>query len=243
MSRGIAGGFITNSLQSNPIIPSVFQSFKNGIIVSCQATAGTAIDTPEFIAAQAKTVESAGARAIRAQGIQNVKEIFKVVSVPIIGLVKTFTEDSKVYITPLVEDVLALVEAGANIIAVDATQRIRTGGLSLENFYEQVRSKTTIPLLADIDSYENGIHAFQLGFDAIATTLHGYTDFPSKELPNIDLVNSLANEISIPIIAEGGFASPEQVKNAMKAGAWSVCVGTAITNPYLITQHFVQEAF
>ena len=97
------------------------------------------------------------------------RAISKVVSVPIIGLVKTFSEDSKVYITPLVEDVLALVEAGADIVAVDATQRARTGGLSLEKFYENVRTATSVPLLADIDSFENAIHANDLGFDAIAT--------------------------------------------------------------------------
>lgn len=233
---------ITNRLQTNSIIPSTFNSFRNGIIVSCQATAGTAIDTPEFLAAQALTVESAGANSIRAQGINNVRAISKVVSVPIIGLIKTFSEDSKVYITPLVEDVLALVEAGADIVAVDATQRVRTGGLSLEKFYEKVRTATSVPLLADIDSFENAIHANDLGFDAIATTLHGYTDYPSNGLPNIELVKQIANRISKPLIAEGGFSNPEQVKNALAVGAWAVCVGTAITNPYLITQQFVQEA-
>ena len=30
-------------------------------------------------------------------------------------------------------------------------------------------------------------------------------------------------------------------KQALQNGAWSVCVGTAITNPYLLTKQFVGE--
>jgi N-acylglucosamine-6-phosphate 2-epimerase len=48
------------------------------------------MDTPEFITAQALTVESAGAKAIRAQGIENVSSIVRAVKVPVIGLVKSY---------------------------------------------------------------------------------------------------------------------------------------------------------
>jgi N-acylglucosamine-6-phosphate 2-epimerase len=199
------------------------------------------MNTPEFISAQALTVEMAGAKAIRAQGIENVTCVVNSVKVPVIGLVKNFTADSDVYITPTVDDVLALVKAGADIVAVDATQRARFGGISLQEFYLGIRKHTNIPLLADVDSIENAINAEALGFDAIATTLNGYTEIPSTGLPNIDLVLKIAKAIKVPLIAEGGFANPAQVKNAISNGAWAVCVGTAITNPYLLTKHFITE--
>lgn len=41
------------------------------------------------------------------------------------------------------------------------------------------------------------------------------------------------------LIAEGGFSQPEHVTGALQAGAWSVCIGTAITNPFLLTKHFL----
>ena len=110
------------------------------------------MNTPEFIAVQAMTVELAGAKAIRAQGIENVARVVASVNVPVIGLVKSYTSDSDVYITPTVEDVLALEKAGADIVAVDATQRSRYGGVSLEEFFAAVRKHTNIPLLADVDS-------------------------------------------------------------------------------------------
>jgi N-acylglucosamine-6-phosphate 2-epimerase len=201
------------------------------------------MDTPEFITAQALTVESAGAKAIRAQGIENVSSIVRAVKVPVIGLVKSYTPDSDVYITPTVADVLALVAAGADIVAVDATQRSRHKGMTLEAFYTEVRKHTTVPLLADIDSLENALYAQSLGFDAIATTLNGYTPSPSTGLPNVDLVKSITAQINIPVIAEGGYTTPEQVHQAIENGAWAVCVGTAITNPYLMAKYFIKEGF
>ena len=232
---------ITKQFQNEPKIQSMFDLFKGGLVVSCQATAGTPMDTPEFIAAQAMTVEAAGAKAIRAQGIENVALVVKSVKVPVIGLIKNFTSESDVYITPSVDDVLALEAAGADIVAVDATQRSRLGGITLENFYEEVRKHTKIPLIADIDSLENAINAQNLGFNGVATTLNGYTEIPSTGLPNISLVLKIANSVSIPLIAEGGFATPEHVRDAISNGAWAVCVGTAITNPYLLTKHFINE--
>jgi N-acylglucosamine-6-phosphate 2-epimerase len=232
---------VTNQLRNVPKIAPVFDQFKGGLVVSCQATEETPMNTPEFIAAQAMTVEQAGARAIRAQGIENVALVVKSVKVPVIGLVKSFASDSDVYITPTVKDVLALVDAGADIVAVDATQRSRLGGVTLQQFFTEVRKHTRVPLLADVDSLENAINAETLGFDAIATTLNGYTDIPSTGLPNIDLVLQIAKAIKVPLVAEGGFANPAQVRNAIENGAWAVCVGTAITNPYLLTKHFINE--
>ena len=99
---------VTEQLHNQPMVAPIFLRFKGGLVVSCQATEGTPMNTPEFIAAQAMTVESAGAKAIRAQGIENVARVVSSVNVPVIGLVKSYTSDSDVYITPTVEDVLAL---------------------------------------------------------------------------------------------------------------------------------------
>jgi N-acylglucosamine-6-phosphate 2-epimerase len=234
---------VTNRLQSEAALNPIFLAIQSGLIVSCQASDGTPMDTPEFITAQARTVESAGAKAIRAQGIENVSSIVGAVKVPVIGLVKSYTPDSDVYITPTVEDVLALVAAGADIVAVDATQRSRQKGVTLETFYAEVRKHTAVPLLADIDSLENALYAQSLGFDAIATTLNGYTPSPSTGLPNVDLVKSITAQVNIPVIAEGGYTTPEQVHQAIENGAWAVCVGTAITNPYLMAKYFIKEGF
>jgi N-acylglucosamine-6-phosphate 2-epimerase len=217
-----------------------FVTIKHGLIVSCQVPDGTPIDTPEFISAQAQTVIQAGAAGIRAQGIANVRAVARSVELPIIGLVKRHREGSPIYITPEIDDILALEDAGATIVAIDATERMRPGGISLASFFKQLRSQSHIPILADVDTLEAATIAESLGCEAVATTLSGYTDAPTSKLPNIQLVDELSKRIKIPIIAEGGYSSPEDLIRAFDAGAWSVCIGTAITNPYLLTKGFVQ---
>lgn len=212
---------------------------KSGLIVSCQVPDDTAINTPEFIAAQAETVVQAGAAGIRAQGIANVAAVSNVTDLPIIGLVKRYIDSSPVYITPLVSDVVELEKAGATVVAIDATGRLRPGGQSLKDFIEQVRAVSSIPLLADVDSVESALAAEELGCEAVATTLSGYTDIPVAGLPNINLISEIAKVVKVPIIAEGGFNQVNHVEQALKAGAWSVCIGTAITNPYLLTKYFL----
>lgn len=233
------GGYLDNVSISNHLTLDLFQPLKGGLVVSCQATSGTAIDTPEFLAAQAQTVLQAGAVGIRAQGIENVRAIAKLVEVPIIGLVKRYVDTSPIFITPLLSDVLELEQAGADIVAVDATERLRPDGITFAKFMEQVRAKTDIAILADVDSLKSALLAQSLGCDAVATTLSGYTETPAPELPNLKLVSEIANKVQIPIIAEGGYHRSEQIVQAIKAGAWCVCLGTAITNPYLLTKHFL----
>ena len=201
---------------------------------------GTPIDTPEFIAAQAETVLQAGAVGIRAQGIANVAAVSRAVSVPIIGLIKRYSDSTPIHITPEIDDVLKLEQAGATIVAIDATGRLRANGLSFPAFMEELRSKTDIPILADIDTVDAALAAESLGCDAVATTLSGYTDAPAPKLPNIELIQQLSTTVKIPIIAEGGFNRPEHLLQALNSGAWSVCIGTAITNPYLLAKNFVQ---
>jgi N-acylglucosamine-6-phosphate 2-epimerase len=105
---------------------------------------------------------------------------------------------------------------------------------------EELRRKTEIPILADVDTVEAALLAESLGCDAVATTLSGYTEAPAPKLPNIKLISEIANAVKLPVIAEGGFSTPEHVVQAFNAGAWSVCIGTAITNPYLLAKSFVQ---
>lgn len=230
---------MSNSSVASAKLDPRFLSLKNGLIVSCQVPDDTAINTPEFIAAQAQTVLQAGAVAIRAQGIKNVEAISKITSVPIIGLVKRYDDASPVYITPSVSDVVGLESAGATIVAVDATGRLRPNGQSLEDFVTQVHLETKVLLLADVDSVESAQQAEALGFDAVATTLSGYTEIPVDGLPNIKLIQEISRKVQIPIIAEGGFSQAHSVSEALAAGALAVCIGTAITNPYLLTKHFL----
>ena len=212
---------------------------RNGLIVSCQAAPGSPLANRGLMSYMAEAAEAGGAVAIRAESLLDVAEIKKVVSIPIVGLIKLKSENTPIVITPLLENVYQLLESGADLIAVDATLRKRIDGTLGNDFVAQAKA-VGAQVVADIDNLESAIAAEKSGAVAVFTTLSGYTNGPVPEFPDIDLVKSCSNHCSVPVIAEGRFNSPELVNQAFDAGAWSVCVGSAITDPWLSTKRFVK---
>ena len=187
----------------------------------------------------AEAAEAGGAVAIRAEGLRDISEIKKVVSIPIIGLIKSKNPNTPVIITPLLENVYALLEAGSDLIAVDATLRKRLDGALGQEFVAQAKAAGA-QVLADIDDLNSALESEKSGAVAVCTTLAGYTGDLVPEFPDIDLVKSCSSHCAVPVIAEGRYHSPELVKRAFDAGAWSVCVGSAITDPWLTTKRFIK---
>lgn len=212
---------------------------RNGLIVSCQAAPGSPLANRGLMSYMAEAAEAGGAVAIRAEGLRDISEIKKAVSIPIIGLIKLKSENTPVVITPLLEHVYQLMEAGADLIAVDATLRKRVDGTLGNDFVAQAKAAGA-KILADIDDLESAIAAEKSGAVAVITTLSGYTNGPVPELPDLDLVKACSSHCAVPVIAEGRFNSPELVSQAFDAGAWSVCVGSAITDPWLSTKRFIK---
>ena len=137
----------------------VVTHLERGLIVSCQAPEGSPLGEPKILAQIALAAEDAGAIAIRAQGLANIEAIKGAVSVPVIGLIKRWT-DSPVYITPAITDVQDLAAVGADIIALDATDRLREGGQNAFEFVvEAVHAAGDIPIMADIDDLASALTA------------------------------------------------------------------------------------
>ncbi len=76
-----------------------------GLIVSCQPVPGSPMDKPEIVAAMAQAAASAGAVAVRIEGIENLRTVRPHLSVPIIGIIKRDLTGSPVRITPYLQDV------------------------------------------------------------------------------------------------------------------------------------------
>lgn len=209
------------------------------LIVSCQARADNPLHGPQFMAAMALAAEQGGAKAIRANGAEDVRAIRAVTALPIIGINKCWMEDSEVYITPDFAAAQEVAEAGADVIGLDATMRLRPRE-SLAELITRIHSLGK-PVLADVSTLEEGLVAAGLGVDFVATTLAGYTPYSLKtEGPDLELLGQLIEELDLPIVAEGRFWTPEAVSQAFELGASAVVVGTAITNPREITRRFVQ---
>ena len=224
---------------------AIMDQIKGGLIVSCQALKEEPLHSSYIMSRMAYAAMLGGAVGIRANTIPDITEIKNTVSLPLIGIIKEVYGDCDVYISPTMKEIDALVECGVSIIATDATdsaKRPRPDGRTLDDFFGEVREKYPDQLfMADCSSYEEGMHAAQIGFDMVGTTMNGYTDYTKEvELPNIELMRRLAAECGKPVIAEGGIWTPEQLKAALDAGVWAAVIGGAITRPMQITKRFVE---
>lgn len=87
---------------------------------------------------------------------------------------------------------------------------------------------------------EEAAKAVELGFDLVGTTLSGYTEYTKeRSLPDFELVKQIVSNFSVPVIAEGGVSTPEELKKMFDLGVFSAVVGSAITRPMEITKRFV----
>lgn len=103
----------------------VLTAIQGGLIASCQPVDDGPMDKPEIVAAMAQASVIGGAAGLRIEGVDNLKATRPAVNVPIIAIVKRDLEDSPVRITPFLQDIEDLAAAGADIIAVDGTDRKR----------------------------------------------------------------------------------------------------------------------
>lgn len=221
----------------------ILDQVKGGLIVSCQALKEEPLYSSYIMSRMAYAAMLGGAVGIRANTVVDITEIKKTVDLPVIGIIKEVYGDCNVYITPTMKEIDALVACGVSIIATDATdsaKRPRPDGKTLDEFFGEVRAKYPDQLfMADCSCYEEGIHAAEIGFDLIGTTMNGYTEYTKGvQLPNIELMGRLANDCGKPVIAEGGIWTPDQLKAALDAGVWAAVIGGAITRPMEITKRF-----
>ncbi|MGN0534779.1 MAG: N-acetylmannosamine-6-phosphate 2-epimerase [Eubacterium sp.] len=219
----------------------ILEQIKGKLIVSCQALETEPLYDSYIMAKMAWAAYLGGAAGIRCNTVKDIKAIKETVDLPVIAIIKQVYPDSEVYITPTMKEVDALAELGCEIIAIDATNRVRPGGETLESFFTKVREKYPNQLfMADTSCFDEGKRAEELGFNLIGTTMAGYTPYTKgTPLPDFNLMERYVKELHSPIIAEGGIWVPEELKKAMDIGVHAAVVGTAITRPMDITKRFV----
>lgn len=219
----------------------ILSLIKHKLIVSCQALPEEPLHSSFFMGRMAYAAMLGGARGIRANSVEDIREIKKTVDIPIIGIIKSVYSGSDVFITPTAKEIDALYQEGVDMIALDATNRVRPDGKTISEVFPMIRASYPNQLfMADCSTYEEAKEAYALGFDCLGTTLSGYTDYTQgTSLPNVELIDRLVEDFPIPIIAEGGIWTPEQLEQVFEVGAYSAVVGTAITRPMDITKRFV----
>ena len=188
---------------------------------------------PQVIAAMAEASLNNGAVGVRLESPEHIGAVRRrCPEALIIGLWKRTFPESSVYITPGWTEIQAVWAAGADVIALDATERARQGGAQLPALLQRAKQELGTCLMADVDSLENGLRAAQWGCDWVGTTLYGYTEATaSLQPPAWPLLGPLREQLpaEVLLICEGGIASAQQARQALDGGADAVVVGTAIT--------------
>jgi putative N-acetylmannosamine-6-phosphate epimerase len=205
------------------------------LIVSCQPVTGGPMDRPEIVAAFALAALDGGARGLRIEGINNLRAVRGVTAAPVIGLVKCDLPGSPVRITPLLEQVDALIGAGADIVAFDATDRVRP--VERADLVARIHAGGALAM-ADCATADEGRAAAGLGCEVLGSTMSGYTGGPVPEGPDLAILSDLAR-LGRFVIAEGRYQVPADAAAALAAGADAVVAGSAITRPEHVTAWFV----
>lgn len=222
----------------------ILNKIKNKIIVSSQAQKNEPLYNEIAMNALIETIVVLGKtdclRLAGARDVKNTKEKFGD-NVVVIGITKPdiipVNYKELVYITPNIEDANSLIEAGADIIAFDATKRERkTSVLELINF---IHSKNKMAM-ADIAEFNEAKEAYELGADIISTTLSGYTKNTENtpDTPDFNLLQKCVKELKCPIILEGKTKDYKDVKHAFELGAYAVVIGSMVTRPHKIIEEF-----
>ena len=213
----------------------------SGLIVSCQARADNPLHGPQFMGAMALAARDGGAVGLRANGPDDIAAVMAA-GLPVIGIHKVFSDDYPVYITPDFAAAEAIVKAGAQIVALDCTERPRNGEHP-RVLVRRIKEELGAEVFADISTVDEGLAAADWGATYVASTLSGYTEAtqPKPEAPDLKLLETLARRLSLPVVAEGRYNTPALVRQGFDAGAHAVVVGTMITNPREITRMFVAQ--
>lgn len=219
-------------------------SLKGKLIVSCQALPHEPLHSSFIMGRMARAAQEGGAKGIRANTPLDIEEIKKNVDLPVIAIIKRDYPDSEIYITPTIKEVRELMAVKPEIIALDATERMRPGNTTLKDLFDEIKKEFPDQLLmADCSTLEECIYADKLGFDFIGTTMVGYT--PESKGLKIDeddfkLLRDVISSVKHRVIAEGNIDTPEKARRVLDLGAFAVVVGSSITRPQLITKKYTE---
>jgi N-acylglucosamine-6-phosphate 2-epimerase len=200
-----------------------------GLVVSIQPEASSVLNTPETVALLARCAVANGATGVRIEGAARIAAVRRAVDVPIVGLIKRVYPGFDPYITPTGDEIAAIAEAGAEIVAFDATGRPRPDGRDTAAMIAAIHARGALAM-ADCATAAQARAAAAAGADIVGTTLCGYTEETrGHTLPALDVLREAAATGAFAIL-EGGVANPESVRLGFLAGASAVVVGTALTN-------------
>lgn len=222
----------------------VLEKIKGGLIVSCQMEKHAPCYSEDSVELMAKAAVWAGACALRINGVDNVKKIKSLFDIPVIGLVKVFRTDTEVFMTPTMNEVEQLIEAKADVIAIDGTDRLIDNHPAMNIIVEIKKKYPNVLILADVRDEVDAVQSLELGADMVAPTFYRFKkDAKSTDLPDWEMFAKMCRACKDKgiVLMEGKIWTPDDAIRALHYGAYAVVVGSAITRPHLIARRFVDH--
>ncbi len=219
---------------------SVLEHLHGQLVVSCQASPGDPMEDTSTLRRVARSAVLGGAKGLRLNGPEDIRAIRLDTRLPILAIQKSYA-GATLRITPDVASARLLAAAGADVIALDCTDRSHAAGDPWRDIVRCIHEELGLLAMADIATFAEGMNAAKAGVELIGTTLQGYTE-ATRAAKGFDwkLLRDLHRESGLPIVAEGHIATPQDAARALEDGAWCVVVGSAITRPGTITAGFVR---
>ena len=219
----------------------ILDSVKGKLIISCLLHPEDPQWQEGCIVSMAKAVIWGGAKGLRIEGIDNIKAVRTITELPIIGLVKIHRDDTEVFMTPDLTSVGSVIAAGADIVAVDGTDRMIDGQRGCDIIPIVKKAFPNILIFADCRDEKDALLSLSLGAYIVAPTFYRFSpQAKSTDLPDWTMfarMCRMAKDKGI-VMMEGKVWTPEDCIIAFHYGAHSVVVGTAITRPHITTRRW-----
>ncbi|WP_426745762.1 N-acetylmannosamine-6-phosphate 2-epimerase [Myxococcus faecalis] len=223
----------------------LLQQLQGGLVVACEALPGEPLHGSAFMTAMAVAAVRGGAQGLLANGPAEIAAIRAKVPLPLLGVLLREYPGSRVRVTPTLAEVAEVVDAGAQLVGIDATERWRPEGESLPDLVRKVRARyPDVPLMAEVATVREAALAQELGFDCVSSGLYGFTrETAGRHLCDDDFEHLRALRAAVvrcPLVAEGAISTPAQAARTLRLGSDLVVVGSAITRPQFITATFAK---
>ncbi|MFE3252979.1 N-acetylmannosamine-6-phosphate 2-epimerase [Streptomyces sp. NPDC059209] len=211
-----------------------------GLIVSLTPSPQSPWHHVDDVVRLAAAAQAGGAVAVKVDGPDAVRAVKR--AVPGLFLLAVSIDGSHggvVRITPTPGHAAALVDAGADVVELEADSAARRH--DGQDLSELIASFVALgrPVKAGVPGIGDARTAVAAGAAIVSSSTMGY---PAKAdtgpLPDLGLVEALVAAAGVPVVAERGYSTPDDVRAAFAAGAHAVVVGSAIVDPVWLTARF-----
>ncbi len=174
-----------------------------------------------------------GITAIKVNSCNSIFDIRYSTDFPIIGCIERVYPNSLINITPTLNEIHELAKAGAQIIYLDASNKIRPNNECIQEFYYKIKSNfPEIKFIGEVSNLNDINNISSLNFDGIS--ING--DF---ELYNSNIISN----INVPIIYNYTSRKLVDVNKYFQVGFNNVIISSKFYTPYYKIGEFLENVF